>query len=388
MVKLSTVATISAGQSAPKNNYFSENGIPFIRAGSLEFLINGKGLDYCEKINETNAKICKLKLYPKNAVLFAKSGMSANKGRVYKLERDSYVVSHLAVVVTDSCKLLPSYFMYWLKINSPRTLIKDESYPSISLSDIGNLDIDCPSIEEQQRIVNILDKAEEIRTKKKLANEKLDEFLKSTFIDMFGDPVTNPKDFPTQKLNDIATLKNGINFLKGDSGFEVKCLGVSNFKDNNFIVDSTNFNVVEVSNKPSEDYYLKKNDIVFVRSNGSKELVGRTVLIKTEGKIVFSGFCIRCRLTSNMNPIYLLMLLKTESMKNAFSHDGHGCNIKSLNQQMLGNLDIIISPLELQNQFAQIVHKVEAQKEKNQKVIEQMDNLFNSLMQQAFKGKI
>ena len=204
---------------------------------------------------------------------------------------------------------------------------------------------------------------------------------------MFGDPVTNPKDFPTQKLNDIATLKNGINFLKGDSGFEVKCLGVSNFKDNNFIVDSTNFNVVEVSNKPSEDYYLKKNDIVFVRSNGSKELVGRTVLIKTEGKIVFSGFCIRCRLTSNMNPIYLLMLLKTESMKNAFSHDGHGCNIKSLNQQMLGNLDIIISPLELQNQFAQIVHKVEAQKEKNQKVIEQMDNLFNSLMQQAFNYK-
>ena len=85
MVKLSTVATISAGQSAPKNNYFSENGIPFIRAGSLEFLINGKGLDYCEKINETNAKICKLKVYHKNAVMFAKSGMSANKGRVYKL---------------------------------------------------------------------------------------------------------------------------------------------------------------------------------------------------------------------------------------------------------------------------------------------------------------
>lgn len=268
-------------------------------------------------------------------------------------------------------------------------LARGAGQKNLNINDFKELKISFPlNIEEQQRIVKILDKAEEIRTKKKLANEKLDEFLKSTFIDMFGDPVTNPKDFPTQKLNDIATLKNGINFLKGDSGFEVKCLGVSNFKDNNFIVDSTNFNVVEVSNKPSEDYYLKKNDIVFVRSNGSKELVGRTVLIKTEEKIVFSGFCIRCRLTSNMNPIYLLMLLKTESMKKAFSHDGHGCNIKSLNQQMLGNLDIIISPLELQNQFAQIVQKVEAQKEKNQKLIEQMDNLFNSLMQQAFNSSL
>lgn len=282
------------------------------------------------------------------------------------------------------------YVYYYLKNNFQilEDGFKGAGLKHISKDYLSNIMIEYPDIEEQQRIVNILDKAEEIRTKKKLANKKLDEFLKSTFIDMFGDPVTNPKDFPTQKLNDIATLKNGINFLKGDSGFEVKCLGVSNFKDNNFIVDSTNFNVVEVSNKPSEDYYLKKNDIVFVRSNGSKELVGRTVLIKTEGKIVFSGFCIRCRLTSNMNPIYLLMLLKTESMKNAFSHDGHGCNIKSLNQQMLGNLDIIISPLELQNQFAQIVHKVEAQKEKNQKVIEQMDNLFNSLMQQAFNSSL
>lgn len=80
------------------------------------------------------------------------------------------------------------------------------------------------------------------------------------------------------------------------------------------------------------------------------------------------------------------MLLKTESIRNSFSNDGHGCNIKSLNQQMLSNLQIIVPPIDLQNKFAEIVQKVEAQKEKNERVIEQMDNLFNSLMQQAFKG--
>ena len=393
MVKLSTVATISAGQSAPKNNYFSENGIPFIRAGSLEFLINGKGLDYCEKINETNAKICKLKLYPKNAVLFAKSGMSANKGRVYKLERDSYVVSHLAVVVTDSCKLLPSYFMYWLKINSPRTLIKDESYPSISLSDIGNLDIDCPSIEEQQRIVNILDKAEEIRTKKKLANEKLDEFLKSTFIDMFGDPVTNPKNWSVSIIKEVAEKdKNAIkagpfgSALKKeyytDSGYKIYgqeqvISGDINYGD--YYIDEKIFNKLR-------NCEIKENDVL-ISLVGS---YGRILIVPKE----FQKGIINPRLMkitfdkSKISTLFFKYFFSNESLQKLLCDNTHGGTMGILNTSIVKALKIIVPPIDLQKQFAQIVQKVEAQKEKNQKVIEQMDNLFNSLMQQAFNSSL
>ena len=391
MVKLSTVATISAGQSAPKNNYFSENGIPFIRAGSLEFLINGKGLDYCEKINETNAKICKLKLYPKNAVLFAKSGMSANKGRVYKLERDSYVVSHLAVVVTDSCKLLPSYFMYWLKINSPRTLIKDESYPSISLSDIGNLDIDCPSIEDQQRIVNILDKAEEIRTKKKLANEKLDEFLKSTFIDMFGDAMSNNINIKKEKLGKyLVYVQNGISRRRkipqniGNLVFRIK-----EIREN--YIDYSDINRIPLNEKEKDKYKINNNELLFIRVNGNKDYVGRNAVFR--GYIedaYFNDHIMRVKIEERyMNPIYLSRFLnmsfgKEEIRKYIKTSAGQ----YTINQQGLSSVELTIPPIEQQNQFAQIVQKVEAQKEKNQKVIEQMDNLFNSLMQQAFNSSL
>lgn len=390
MVKLSTVATISAGQSAPKNNYFSENGIPFIRAGSLEFLINGKGLDYCEKINETNAKICKLKLYPKNAVLFAKSGMSANKGRVYKLERDSYVVSHLAVVVTDSCKLLPSYFMYWLKINSPRTLIKDESYPSISLSDIGNLDIDCPSIEEQQRIVKILDKADEIRTKKKLANEKLDEFLKSTFIDMFGDPMSSNINIKKEKLGKyLVYVQNGISRRRkipqniGNLVFRIK-----EIREN--YIDYSDINRIPLNEKEKDKYKINNNELLFIRVNGNKDYVGRNAVFR--GYIedaYFNDHIMKVKIEERyINPIYLSRFLnmsfgKEEIRKYIKTSAGQ----YTINQQGLSSVELPIPPIELQNQFAQIVQKVEAQKEKNQKVIEQMDNLFNSLMQQAFNSK-
>ena len=387
MVKLSTVATISAGQSAPKNNYFSENGIPFIRAGSLEFLINGKGLDYCEKINETNAKICKLKLYPKNAVLFAKSGMSANKGRVYKLERDSYVVSHLAVVVTDSCKLLPSYFMYWLKINSPRTLIKDESYPSISLSDIGNLDIDCPSIEEQQRIVNILDKAEEIRTKKKLANEKLDEFLKSTFIDMFGDPATNPNNYPIQALEDVTKFitdgKHGDCEDEIGSGYyfvSAKCI-------NNGRIDLTQARQIKYSDYQDVNKRVKinLNDLLIVNTGAT---IGKMAIVRNPNV----ANCITLQKSVAVINIdntkllteYLCYCLKCKSIANVSA----GSAIRNLLLSTMRSYKLPIPPIAMQDKFSKIVQKVEAQKEKNQKVIEQMDNLFNSLMQQAFNSSL
>lgn len=173
VVKLGGVATISAGQSAPKSNYFCEEGIPFVRAGSLEFLERGESIDLCEKISEDNAQICRLKLYPKNSILFAKSGMSANKGRIYKLERSAYIVSHLAIITPDETKLIPEYLMYWLQKHPPKTLIKDESYPSIGLTDIANMEIELPPLDKQKKIAKILDKADEIRAKKKLANDKL-----------------------------------------------------------------------------------------------------------------------------------------------------------------------------------------------------------------------
>jgi len=132
-------------------------------------------------------------------------------------------------------------------------------------------------------------------------------------------------------------------------------------------------------------------NIVFVRSNGSKELVGRTLLINTDlqENIVYSGFCIRLRVEQeNINNMFLLQLLNTKPIKDNMKNDGHGCNIKSLNQTILGNIPVIIPPIEDQNKFAKIVEKVEAQKQKNELVIEQMNNLFNSLSQRAFKGEL
>ena len=364
IVKLGDVAIISAGQSAPKNNYFCEEGIPFIRAGSLEFLERGESIDLCEKISEENAKICKLKLYPANSILFAKSGMSANKGRIYKLKQDAYVVSHLAIVTPDETKLISEYLMYWLQKNPPKTLIKDESYPSIGLTDIANMEIELPSIEEQKRIAQVLDKADEIRQKKKQANDKLDEFLKSTFIDMFGDPVKNKKNFPLMALKNIFVLSSG-DFLPAS-------------KRN----DNGNYPVYGGNGITGyHDEFMFKNSKLCIGRVGVK--CGCIHITKPYSWITDNALYVK-EYKSNVNETWLKIVLSIMDLNQYAKQSAQ----PQISQTVISNLSIIFPSIGEQNKFAEIVEKVEVQKQKNEQVIEQMDNLFNALSQKAFNGEL
>ena len=108
LVQLGDVADISAGNSAPQGqDDFSEEGTPFVRAGSLSDLLKG-ATSHLERIAKGDAKRLKLRLFPKDSILFAKSGMSCMKGYVYRLPFEAHVVSHLAVVQPG-----PDLFPVW-----------------------------------------------------------------------------------------------------------------------------------------------------------------------------------------------------------------------------------------------------------------------------------
>lgn len=204
------VAEVSAGQAAPQDEkYFSSSGHPFIRAGSLDLLCSGGTIHALEHIEPDIAKKFRLKLFPKDTVVFAKSGMSAKLGRVYRLVEPSYVVSHLATV-TPKEDLDPGYLTHFLVKNPPSRLIPNDAYPSIRLSEIENITIELPLIKEQRRIAAILDKADAIRRKRQEALKLADDFLKSVFLDMFGDPVTNPKGWELGTLLDLGSLDRGV----------------------------------------------------------------------------------------------------------------------------------------------------------------------------------
>ena len=200
---------------------------------------------------------------------------------------------------------------------------------------------------------------------------------------MFGDePVENGK-WKVEKLGNLGLCKNGMNFSYEDNGFEINCLGVGDFKDNAVISNCEKLPVISLNEKPSEEYLLKDNDIVFVRSNGNKELVGRSVLVHPRVLTTFSGFCIRFRLsTDSINHLFLLQFLKMPNTRKNMA--GRGANIQNLNQQILSNLDIPVPPIELQNDFATFVQQIDKSKFAVQKSLEKTEILYKSLMQTYF----
>jgi type I restriction enzyme, S subunit len=207
--KLKDIAEVSAGDSAPSKDDFSSDGIPFIRASSLDFLTNKGLIEKCEKIDKQLASRNNLRLFPKHSVIFAKSGMSAKMGRVYELATDSYVVSHLAVLQAKSNLVNPSFLKYYFSYKPPFHLIRDDAYPSIRLSDIGLIEVDLPDMITQNKIVAVLDKASSLVRKREDTIELFAELLKAIFLETFGDPITNPKNWETEILEGIATLERG-----------------------------------------------------------------------------------------------------------------------------------------------------------------------------------
>ena len=248
---------------------------------------------------------------------------------------------------------------------------------------LKNYLIPLPPIEVQIKIANNLNTCAKIIKKHNKQLNNFDLLIKSRFIEMFGDnPIENGK-WKVEKLGNLGLCKNGMNFSYEDNGFEINCLGVGDFKDNAVISNCEKLPVISLNEKPSEEYLLKDNDIVFVRSNGNKELVGRSVLVHPRVLTTFSGFCIRFRLsTDSINHLFLLQFLKMPNTRKNMA--GRGANIQNLNQQILSNLDIPVPPISLQNDFASFVQQIDKSKFAVQKSLEKAETLYKSLMQEYF----
>ena len=143
---------------------------------------------------------------------------------------------------------------------------------------------------------------------------------------------------------------------------------------------------IDLKESEIDKYTVHKGDILFNRTN-SKELVGKTAVYRGTNTVAFAGYLVRVRTNNLAHYEFLSAFMNSSYMKKKLQMKCKNIvGMANINAQEFQDFDIYLPPIDLQNQFAQIVQKIEAQKEKNQKVIEQMDNLFNSLMQQAFNG--
>lgn len=385
-ISLSQLATVSAGQGAPKENEFSESGVPFVRAGSLEALLSGKSESELELVSPETAKLRKLKIYPKGTILFAKSGMSATKDRVYVLQNPAHVVSHLAILAPKSGAHV-DFLRLALKRFPPSTLIKDKAYPAISLGDIENFEIPVPEeFDNQIRIAHLLGKVEGLIAQRKQHLQQLDDLLKSVFLEMFGDPVRNEMGWDKPSLKALGKISTGNTPPRNDpanyDGDFIEWIKTDNItREAIFVTPASEF-LSEVGARKART--VTNGALLVACIAGSVESIGRAAL--TDRTVSFNQQINAIQPGKDVNPLYLYGLFKL-SQTYIQSHATKGMK-KILTKGDFEKITMIKPPIEIQNQFAVIAEKIETLKSRYQQSLIDLECLYSALSQQAFNGEL
>lgn len=366
--------------------YWDEGTIPWLNSGEL----NQDIITYSRNfITKKGLKNSSARMMLKDSVLVALTGSTTGKTAYLTFEA---CANQSVTGILPSKNHNSQYLYHFLKTQKEVIFRKawGAAQPHISQQFVKDFKVPLPNLETQKRIAQVLSNCENLIQKRKESIELLDELLKSTFLEMFGDPVRNNKKLKFVSLACYGDFKNGLNYAKNEVGLKVRYLGVGDFKNHNRISNMHLLKKISLFKQPSDDYFLKNNDLVFVRSNGNKELVGRCVVVNPEKeKVTFSGFCIRFRPKSKLlNTLYLSHLFTIENFKKKMLQSGRGANIQNINQKLLGELKIPLPEPEQQQKFVDIVEKVEAIKKKYQTHLQELENLYGIISQKAFKGEL
>lgn len=374
-IMLKDVCDINMGQSPDSSSYNDDgDGLPFFQ-GNADF---GERYPVTRKWCSIPTKIAK----PEDILISVRAPIGA-----LNYAREKCCIGRgLAALTPDKSKVY-SEFIFWLlkakniELNNKGT---GSTFKAIGRNVLEETQVPNVPLTVQLEYSQVLERIYAIIQSRKMQLQRLDDLVKARFVELFGDPVTNPKGWTTKHLLDMGYCKNGMNFHAGDSGMEVNCLGVGDFQNLSVMDGTAHLPVISLNEAPPEESMLRDGDIVFVRSNGNKALVGRCLVVYPRNTpTTYSGFCIRYRLTSNeVDTTYLLRVLKTDSIRKKMA--GRGANIQNLNQQILAALDIPLPPIEQQQQFATFVKQTDKSKAAVQKALDETQLLFDSLMQKYF----
>lgn len=189
------------------------------------------------------------------------------------------------------------------------------------------------------------------------------------------------------QFGDIAEFKNGLNFKANEIGPSIRVLGVGDFQRKSVISDMTVLSSITLSRNLSADYLLQDGDLVFVRSNGNKELVGRCLLVYPGNeKVSYSGFTIRARLkTDKITPRFVSLLMQNGLLKKALKREGAGTNISNLNQEILQRLEIPALPPYDQVKIEELISTWDLAIEKTEQLITSKETFLRTLLNKYLK---
>ena len=385
-VKLGEVCTFingDRGKNYPSKSAFIEEGIPFINAGNLfDYKIKNNGLNFIsrEKFDRlSNGKI------RKNDFLFCLRG-SLGKFALVEKEMEGAIASSL-VIIRSSDDITNEYLFEYLRSDLCSQEIEKfgngAAQPNLSARDLKEFIIPLPPLIEQKRIAAILDKADAIRRKRQQAIDLTDQLLRSVFLDMFGDPVTNPKGFEFVKFGTVGQLDRGKSKHR---------------PRNDPILLGGDHPLIQTGDVAKSGGYITafKSTYSDVGLKQSKKWPSGTLCITIAANIANTGVlefdaCFPDSVVGfTPNELVTVEYVQTwlGFLQKIIEDAAPESAQKNINLAILRDLEIPLPNIIMQKKFSQIVHQVKYTKGNLVGGEKEIQTLFNSLNQQAFSGEL
>lgn len=337
------------------------------------------------KITELGHQNCSAKILPVNSVLFSSR---APIGHVAINTVPVCTNQGFKSFVPDAKRVVSKYLFYWLKANVPifENLGNGATFKEVSKATVSNVEIPLPPLAEQKRIAEVLDKADSLREKRRLALAKLDTLLQSVFLEMFGDPVKNPKGWKIVLFDEVCKTRLGKMLdEKKRTGVNLRpYLRNANVQWNRF--DLSSVYEMDFDERERKILKLEYGDLLICEGGD----VGRTAIWRNELPECYYQKALHKGRPNpeKATPEFLMFLLWFFSKNNGFKNFVTSVTIAHLTGEKLKKLKIPIPPIESQRKFSDFFNKLNFLKETANKSLMKTENLFQSLQQRAFKGEL
>ncbi len=328
-------------------------------------------------------------------IVFARTGATTGKSFLIRECPDNSVFASylIRLRLKDSfdARFVSHFFQtpdYWAQITKSA---RGVAQPGVNATTLKSLDIPRFPLSEQKRIAEILDRAEALRAKRRAALALLDELTQSIFLDMFGDPVSNPKGWNnTKTLAEVASVGSGI--TKGrrtkDPVRTVPYMAVVNVQDK--MLDLSVIKTIDATDKEIDRYRLKRNDLLLTEG-GDADKLGRGTLWGDElPECIHQNHIFRVRPeTSEVTPLFLNWLVGGPRGKSYFlSQAKQTTGIATINMTQLKAFPMLLPPLKLQDEFSKRILWIEDMRSSQLRSLNELDQLFASLQHRAFRGEL
>ncbi len=311
-------------------------------------------------------------------------------------------IGNVAITTRELCtnqgfkSLVPSKnidikYLYFCMLYSADRLENEgngATFKEVSKKVVEAFKIPLPPLETQKQIAAVLEKADQLRKDCQQMEQELNSLAQSVFIDMFGDPVTNPKGWEIGTIGDLLLSANyGTSEKASTEKKKYPVLRMNNITyEGNW--DFTSLKYMDLSKDDEEKYLVESGDILFNRTN-SKELVGKTAVYREATPMAYAGYLIRARCNELAHPEYISSFMNSSYTKQTLQSMCKSIvGMANINAKEFQKISVAKPPIELQQEFARRVEAIRVEVEATKQQGNEYDYLFNALIQKAFKGEL